>query len=133
MELEYPIVSFPFTNITRFSNDFILKIIYEKRFPSPYRKEINDLKYLSLQCQNLKSRFHNDFSGNASFTFWDINAPVLRKPKKEFSDLSGLLAHYKDPITTLLYSNVCEYAKIQTLTLDFVQQYKALYIISNSI
>lgn len=55
-----------------------------------------------------------------------IDAPPSFKPAKKYSDISGLVAKYKDPQTKLLYANADEFATVRSLPMDITAGYLAL-------
>lgn len=59
-------------------------------------------------------------------TYMSIEAPPSLKPAKRYSDLSGLPANYKDPLTQIRYSTSSEFTALRTLPSDIVQGYLAL-------
>ena len=59
-------------------------------------------------------------------TYTSIDAPPPLKPPKKYSDLSGLLAKYTDPLTGLYYNSSEEFELIRTLPTDIVQGYLSL-------
>ena len=59
-------------------------------------------------------------------TYTSIDAPPPLKPPKKYSDLSGLLAKYTDPLTGLYYNSTEEFELIRTLPTDIVQGYLCL-------
>ncbi|XP_065896893.1 INO80 complex subunit C-like [Dysidea avara] len=59
-------------------------------------------------------------------TYTSIEAPPSLKPAKKYSDLSGLPANYKDPLTQIRYSSAAEFTTLRTLPPDIVQGYLAL-------
>ncbi len=59
-------------------------------------------------------------------TYGGIEAPPPLKPVKKYSDVSGLVAKYTDPLTGLYYSNTEEFETIRTLPISSVQSYLTL-------
>lgn len=55
-----------------------------------------------------------------------IDAPPSLKPAKKYSDISGLPAKYRDPITNLYYANAEEYQIVRSLPNDIVSGYLSL-------
>ena len=54
----------------------------------------------------------NDKMGPDTPTYGSIEAPPPLKPPKKYSDLSGLVSHYTDPLTGLYFSNSQEFEQI---------------------
>ena len=59
-------------------------------------------------------------------TYGGIEAPPPLKPVRKYSDVSGLIAKYTDPLTGLYYSNTEEFETIRTLSTSSVQSYLTL-------
>ena len=59
-------------------------------------------------------------------TYGAIEAPPPLKPVKKYSDVSGLIAKYTDPLTGLYYSNSEEFEAVRMLSISSVQSYLAL-------
>lgn len=55
-----------------------------------------------------------------------INAPPSFKPPKKYSDISGLIGHYCDPHSKLLYNNADEYHHVKKMPSDIVKGYLTL-------
>lgn len=58
--------------------------------------------------------------------YTEIEAPPPLKPPKKYSDISGLLSPYTDPLTGLQYSDSQEFEYIRTLPTNIVQGYLGL-------
>nr|CAB3256212.1 INO80 complex subunit C [Phallusia mammillata] len=78
--------------------------------------------------KNLKQIMNTQKSQSlpGEITYASIDAPASMKPKKKYSDLSGLPALYTDPHTKLRYANSDEYRQIQHLSSDTVTGLLAL-------
>ena len=59
-------------------------------------------------------------------TYNSIDAPPSLKPSKRYSDISGLVAQYTDPLTLLHFSTSNEFETIRTLPSNIVQGYLGL-------
>ena len=59
-------------------------------------------------------------------TYSSIDAPPSLKPSKRYSDISGLVAQYTDPLTLLHFSTSSEFETIRTLPNNIVQGYLGL-------
>ena len=68
----------------------------------------------------------NDKMGPDTPTYGSIEAPPPLKPPKKYSDLSGLVSHYTDPLTGLYFSNSQEFEQIRTLPSNIIQGYLLL-------
>ncbi|XP_049762655.1 INO80 complex subunit C isoform X1 [Schistocerca cancellata] len=64
--------------------------------------------------------------GDDYIHYGNIDAPPSFKPSKKYSDISGLLAKYKDPQTKLLYANAEEFSTIRSLPMDITAGYLSL-------
>ncbi|GBN92875.1 INO80 complex subunit C [Araneus ventricosus] len=59
-------------------------------------------------------------------TYLTIDVPVSLKPPKKYSDLSGLVAKYTDPVTKMRFANAAEFQIIRNLQPEVINQYLAL-------
>ncbi|XP_003382358.1 PREDICTED: INO80 complex subunit C-like [Amphimedon queenslandica] len=59
-------------------------------------------------------------------TYNSIEAPPPIKPPKKYSDVSGLLSNYTDPLTGLQFSSSEEFEFVRTLPTNVVQGYLSL-------
>ncbi|XP_050526416.1 INO80 complex subunit C [Daktulosphaira vitifoliae] len=55
-----------------------------------------------------------------------ISAPPSFKPAKKYSDISGLIAKYKDPQTSLYYAGHEEFSTVRNLPSDIITGYLTL-------
>jgi INO80 complex subunit C len=59
-------------------------------------------------------------------TYGHIDAPPPFKPPRKYSDISGLLWRYTDPLTSLYFNAVDEFETIRTLPSNIIQGYLSL-------
>eukprot|EP00300_Choanocystis_sp_HF-7_P039653 c5968_g1_i1.p1 GENE.c5968_g1_i1~~c5968_g1_i1.p1 ORF type:complete len:127 (-),score=20.49 c5968_g1_i1:26-361(-) len=59
-------------------------------------------------------------------TYASIEAPPSTRPAPRLSDLSGLVAPYKDKQTQLYFANVEEFRQVRLVSEELATQYKRL-------
>uniref|UniRef100_UPI00358E708C INO80 complex subunit C n=1 Tax=Myxine glutinosa TaxID=7769 RepID=UPI00358E708C len=59
-------------------------------------------------------------------TYSNIEAPPSFKPAKKYSDLTGLIAPYSDPLTKLRFATTEEFSRLRSLPPDVAAGYLAL-------
>lgn len=97
------------------SPDFCFSYLSSNR-----KKSWKSLKQI-LQAADKNSQWNPDMP-----TYSGIEAPPPLKPIKKYSDVSGLIAKYTDPLTGLYYSSKEEFDLIRTLSTSSVQSYLVL-------
>lgn len=76
--------------------------------------------------QILQSDLARMDSNHLVSNYSSIEAPPPIKPTKKYSDVSGLLSNYTDPLTGLQFSSSEEFEFIRTLPTNVVQGYLSL-------
>ncbi|KAF0765057.1 INO80 complex subunit C [Aphis craccivora] len=89
-------------------------------------KTVNGKKKLWRSLKQITAQERNLPWPDDSINYSSISAPPSFKPAKKYSDISGLIAKYKDPQTSLYYAGHEEFSTIRSLPSDIITGYLTL-------
>ncbi|KAL5235765.1 hypothetical protein ACI65C_003175 [Semiaphis heraclei] len=89
-------------------------------------KTVNGKKKLWRSLKQIIAQERNLPWPDNSINYSCISAPPSFKPAKKYSDISGLIAKYKDPQTSLYYAGYEEFSTVRNLPSDIITGYLTL-------
>lgn len=89
-------------------------------------KTINGKKKMWRSLKQITTQERNLPWPDNAINYSCISAPPSFKPAKKYSDISGLIAKYKDPQTSLYYATHEEFSTVRNLPSDIITGYLTL-------
>ncbi|XP_050429954.1 INO80 complex subunit C [Adelges cooleyi] len=89
-------------------------------------KTVNGKKKMWRSLKQIMSQERNLPWPDNTINYSSITAPPSFKPAKKYSDISGLIAKYKDPQTSLYYAGHEEFSTVRSLPSDIITGYLTL-------